>query len=264
MSLKIICAFILLLIWAPLYPYDKLPQYIGRSYLISVDGKVIWAFNHRLKLPPASLTKLMTALIILEKESIDEIVEVKKDYNPIKGSKIGILKGEKYSVNDLLHAMLMQSANDACVLLAEYVARSETHFVKLMNERGKELRLKNTRFKNPCGHDQEGHYSSAEDLYILTQYLWRNKKFKEIVSTKEIVISPLNRPDRKLSLKNSNELLFSYDGVAGVKTGNTLKAGECLILCLEKAGRSVMIVMLNTPKRFEKAKEILDLVLKYH
>ncbi len=251
--------FVCLLLSQGLFAYENPFKGIASAYLLEVDGEVKWAYNLEKKLQPASLTKIMTAVIVLENTSSDEIIDVHRPFNNVKGAMIGIERGEKYLRDDLLYAMLLQSANDVCLLLGEHVAGNVSNFVNIMNKKALKLGMKNTKFKNPCGYDEMGHFSSAKDLSLLSRYALKNKVFKQIIATKNKTISPVNKKDKNIALTNSNQLLFSYEGVYGVKTGSTLKAGECLIVAVEKEGRSALLILLNAANRFHKARQILDL-----
>lgn len=235
---------------------DPFPH-AAKSYVLYIDGELIWAKNPNLVLPPASLTKVMTAIIVLESTRLDNIVSIKKSMDFVKGARINLKIGEKYYVSDLLSAILISSANDACLALAEYIGKTEANFVKIMNKKAKELGLKNTHFKNACGYDSDGHVSTANDLAKLSFYALKYETFAKLVSTKNTTIGTVDGK-REIFLKNSNILLDIYEGTYGIKTGYTLKAGESLIASVERKGKKALLVLLNSPNRWKEAVSILD------
>lgn len=229
---------------------------IAKSYLLTVNGEVLWERNPHLRLPPASLTKIMTAVIVLEKAPSDVIVTVGKSAENETGTRLGLRSGEKIFAVYLLAALLLNSANDACHALAAHVAGDEARFVSLMNQKAKELGLKNTHFENACGHDQPGHYSTASDLAVLTEVAMKDKVFSELVS---IVRDEINTEEgRAFRLENKNELIGRYRGAIGVKTGFTNRAGKCLITVAEREGVRVLLVLLNAKDRWWGSVDMLD------
>lgn len=239
---------------------DPFP-FVASSYLVKVNGRIVWAKDPHKRLPPASLTKIMTVLIALERLKPDEIVRVSKGAATEKGSRIGLREGEKLRAIDLICAALIHSANDACRALAEHIGGSEERFVRIMNERTRRLGLKNTHFVNSCGHDHPDHYSTAYDLAILTEVALRNPTFARIASTPNMVIRDLGG-GRVFHLRNKNKLIGVYPGLRGVKTGFTDRAGKCLIAFAERDGKRVLLVLLNAPNRWDDAPFILDMAFE--
>lgn len=235
---------------------DPFPD-AARSYVLYINGNLIWAHEPELTMPPASLTKIMTSIIVLEKVRLDEIVTVNRTAEQETGTTIKLKAGERYYVIDLLAATLIQSANDACRALAEHVSGSEKDFVKVMNKRAAEFGLKNTRFKNACGHDMPGHYSTAEDMAKLAFTALKYKTFAKMVSIVNGTISTADEK-REIHLENKNELIGRYYGATGIKSGTTLKAGKCLAALAERDGTEVLLVILNSPDRWWKAVSMLD------
>jgi len=160
---------------------DPFPQ-VAHAYLIEVDGTVLWEKQQTLRLPPASLTKLMTALLVLEQNQLQATANISTAATWETGSSLHLKTNERFQVHDLLAATLMQSANDACHALADHVSGSETAFVKLMNRRAKELGLNDTHFQNACGHDAPQHQSTATDITRLAHELLKHPEVIAIPS----------------------------------------------------------------------------------
>lgn len=237
--------------------YEDFDIYKTKAYLVKINGKVILEKNADEPLPMASLTKIMTALIVLEKIKPEEFLIVSKNAANETGHRVNIKEGEIYKVYDLLKAALISSGNDACYAIAEYTGGTEENFVRMMNKKAKELGLKNTHFTNPCGHHDDMHYSTAEDLAKLTEIAMKNEIFRNIVRTKETQIETIDGK-RTITLKNTNEMLRKDEDVYGVKTGYTPQAGKCLVLKAKKEGRDILVVLLNSKDRWNIAEKILN------
>ena len=231
------------------------------ALLMDLDtGILLYEKNSDQKLPMASLTKIMTAVIILDSHSLDEIVTVKDDFNKMGelGVKMWLQQYEKITVGDLLIGLLVPSAGDAAIALATYHSGSVKDFVNGMNEKAKILNLRNTHFTNPIGLDENGHYSSAYDLAILTKYALRNKDFRRIVQMQNATVTSVNGAIEH-KLEGTDELLNSYLDIRGVKTGTTDAAGQSVVnLARNTNGKEVIVVLLNSPSRFQESKEIID------
>lgn len=221
-------------------------------------GLLLYERNIHEALPMASLTKIMTAVIILEDHDLSEVVTVESDFAGLEGVRIWLRQGEKLTVGDLLKALLIRSAGDAAIALAEYHSGSVEDFVKAMNQRVKELNLVNTHFVNPIGLDDDGHYSSAYDLALLSKYALHFPAFRAIVRLDEAAISSVD--DRfHHAFESTNYLLNSYLDIQGVKTGTTDAAGASLInLARNDQGHEVIAVLLNSPSRFQENKSMID------
>lgn len=207
------------------------------------------------RLAPASLTKLMTALLVLESGDTQRLVTIQED-DLVGDSNMGLEAGEVISVEQLLYGLLINSANDAAMALARTVSESVEQFVDRMNQRAAELDLRNTHFLNPHGLDMEGHLSSARDLLVLTHRLWDYPLFRTIVAT----------PDTRVAghyLRNTNELLGAEQLVNGVKTGTTDEAGECLIAGVVSNGHQRFIVILNSRDRYADTRRLIELSDQY-
>jgi serine-type D-Ala-D-Ala carboxypeptidase (penicillin-binding protein 5/6) len=235
--------------------HDPFPR-AGASYLVQVEGHTLWAHEPDRRLPLASITKIMTALVVLENCRTDEIVTVGKSVETETGTKLGLRPGEKLKVLDLLKAALIYSASDACAALADHVAGDRERFVEIMNRRARELGLSNTHFQNPVGHDDEQHYSTANDIAKLAKKALTIPIFAEIVSHAYDKIKVVNGK-RTFKIKNKNALFGRLDGVKGVKTGYTPDAGKCLVALAGRNGTDVLLVLLNSPQRWKIADEMM-------
>ncbi len=230
---------------------------VAAAYLVKVDGREVWARNPSTRLPPASLAKMMTALLVLERADIRSVVTVSREASRETGTRLGLAPGDRMTVLELLAATLIGSSNDACHALADHVAGSEKRFVDRMNARAREMGLSGTRFANACGHDDPGLYSTARDLARLAETAMGNPVFAKMAGLEDGWISTADA-GKKFSLENKNLLIGRYRGTKGVKTGFTGRAGKCLAAFAERDGKRVLLVLLNAPDRWWKAEEILD------
>jgi D-alanyl-D-alanine carboxypeptidase (penicillin-binding protein 5/6) len=205
----------------------------------------------------ASLTKIMTALMVIEHGRLNDIATISRDAAGETGTRLGVIEGERWRVIDLLASSLIMSSNDTCRAMAEHVAGSQPLFVQMMNRRAGQLGLKNTRFRNACGHDEKGHYSSARDLAALVNSALQNRVFADAVGLAGGTVATSDGV-RTLTITSTNELLGRYPGAAGVKTGYTPRAGKCLIALARRSEGSVLLILLNAPDRWWKAEEILN------
>jgi serine-type D-Ala-D-Ala carboxypeptidase (penicillin-binding protein 5/6) len=236
--------------------YDPFPR-AAASYLVKVDGRTVWSHNPDSKLPIASITKIMTALLVLENCQLDETATIGENVEKETGSRLFLRKGDQLKVGDLLAAALIRSACDACVALAEHVAGDQERFVAMMNKRAFELGLLNTHFQNAAGHDNNDNYSTANDIAVLTKKALSNPIFAELVSTDSKKITTVDGK-RTFRLNNTNDMLGTFTGTKGVKTGFTSQAGKCLVSLAERKGTNVMLVLLNSPRRWKMADEIME------
>lgn len=223
-------------------------------------GKVLYEHNAHTVRPMASTTKIMTAILILENMHLDDTVVISQDAvntpEPVPFLKVG----EVYSVEQLLYAMMLRSANSAAVALAEACSGSIQQFAVLMNKKGAELGMKDTNFVVPNGLDTPGHHSTAADMAIVARYAMQNEKFREIVSTQKYVF-PLPGGRGNLTCKNTNKLLGSVPWVVGIKTGLTPKAEQCFVGAGSKDGVNVISVVLGQPKTdlcFTESKYLME------
>ncbi len=226
-------------------------------------GQIIYQRNANEKLHPASMTKMMSMLLIMEaieKGSIKwtDMVTASENASGMGGSQILLETGEKMSVDDLFKGIAIASGNDAVVALAEKVAGTEDAFVKMMNDKAKELGLKNTNFKNPHGLDATDHYSSAYDMAMIGKELVKHEKVLEYSSIYEYYLR--DGTDRKTWLVNTNKLVRFYDGVDGLKTGYTKEAGYCLTATAMKNGMRIIAVVMGEPDSKTRNKEVTELL----
>lgn len=226
----------------------------GASAEIAMElqtGTVLNEHNADLKLPMASTTKIMTAIIIVEDCNLEDTFTVSDAAVGVEGSSIYLKKDEEINVKDLLYGLMLRSGNDAAAALAIHHSGSIEKFVEVMNARAAAIGAENTHFKNPSGLPDGEHYTTARDLCEIARYAMRNQTFKEIVSTK-------NYKGDFRSYANKNKMLYNYEGANGIKTGYTVKAGRCLVTSAERNGMDVVCVVLNCPDMYVRSENILD------
>jgi len=199
----------------------------------------------------ASTTKILTALVVLENNGLDDEVLIKPEHTRAEGSSIYLRPGETVTVRELLYGLMLASGNDAATALAYHTAGSIENFSEMMNERARELGCKNSSFTNPHGLDGQDHYSTARDLAIIMAEAMRNEEFRNIASTKNITFG--NR-----SFRNHNRLLREYDGLNGGKTGFTRAAGRTLVTSAERDGMLLICVTLSAPDDWDDHTALYD------
>jgi D-alanyl-D-alanine carboxypeptidase (penicillin-binding protein 5/6) len=220
-------------------------------------GEILWQRNPDLRCYPASLTKIMTAVLVLERGNLDDWVTVPKEAAFTGESSMALKEGERVQLKDLLNAILVRSANDACVAAAIHLADSVEKFVEWMNEKAKELGMTNTHFVNPHGLHHPQHFTTARDLLTLTRYALQNPTFRSIVSQREIIISPTNKSALR-RYRNRNKLLELYPGCDGVKTGYTIPAGKCLVASATRNGWQLIAIVLGSQDHFADCATLFD------
>lgn len=221
------------------------------------SGDVLYAKNEETLRPPASTTKIMTAILAIESGRLDQVVTVSNRAAAVGESSIGLEPGDRLTLRDLLHGALLKSGNDACVAIAEAIAPSEEEFVGLMNLKAKTLGAYNTTFYNTNGLPHSRHLTTASDLSLITCYAMQNKVFAEIVGKKSYTLHWVDS-SRHLLVKNTNKLLWSYPPATGVKTGTTDRAGKCLVASAGEGKDQVIAVLLKSPNRFGEAQKLLE------
>jgi len=233
------------------------PYLTSRSaIIIDTDSKaILYAKNPDLKLLPASTTKIMTALVVLDHFKLSDVVTIASIQTEPVVMKLE--PGEKITMENLLYGLLVGSANDAAIALAQAYPGGEPGFVKAMNQKAAELHLTSTQFANPVGFDSFGQYTTVHDLSLLTAIAMENPVIKRLVSTISITVSDT---DNTLSheLENLNQLLGKVPGLSGVKTGFTQLAGECLITYTKRDGHALIVVVLNGQDRFLDNQNLID------
>lgn len=224
-------------------------------------GQVLYSVNAAEKLPMASITKVMSLLVLADfiddgMLKLEDRVAASSYASSAEGSVIWLEPGEEMTAAELLEAVIVSSANDACIALAEHTAGSEAQFVKLMNRRAKSMGLRGTKFTGCVGFDAEGHYSTAEDIAVMTAELVQKEYYRGWLLT---WLDYLRGGGTQLL--NTNKLVRTYDGILGGKTGTTDGAGCCLTVCAERGGMRLVAVVLGCgedPARFDRAEELLD------
>jgi D-alanyl-D-alanine carboxypeptidase (penicillin-binding protein 5/6) len=229
-------------------------------------GKVIYEKNSSEKLAPASITKIMVLLLTMEsiesqKIDLNDEVIISKNASGMGGSQVFLEEGEKQTVESLIKAVCLRSANDASVALAEHIAGSEELFVDAMNKKAKELEMNNTNFKNVTGLPDEGHYTSAYDVAIMSRELLKHNKIHDWLTIWMAEMKVGKEKDIVQSLVNTNRMIKDYEGANGIKTGSTSEAGFCLSASAKRGNLQLISVVLgceNSKIRFEESKKLLD------
>ena len=232
--------------------------------MVVIEGStntVLYEKNKDVRLPMASTTKIITAILAIEKtKDIDEKFIVSDNAVGIEGTSIYIKSGEKFSMKELLYGLILASGNDCAVAIAERLGGIEK-FVEDMNNLSISLGLQNTHFDNPHGLDSNTHYTSAYDLAILTSYALKNETFREIISTKRMVLEPTDMYQARY-LKNKDKLLFLDENCIGGKTGFTDNAGRCLVNVHKENNMTIISVVLNCQPMFEECQRLTEKVLE--
>lgn len=257
------CFFVLLLTLFSLPFSESFAHDIHSLSVVVMDagkGEMVYAKNPYLRRPPASTVKLMTAIVALEMINLSDIVTISRKASRVSPHKAGLRKGDQMTVEQLLYAALIGSANDAAVALAEAVAGSEKRFVAMMNGKARSMGAANTRFVNASGLPGKGQYTTAYDLAKIMSYALRNEKLKEIMGTR---IARISTDDgNSLFLRNTNMLLWSERDVVGGKTGYTRKAMHCFVCAAERGDETVIVAILGSPSRDRLWRESGNLIGK--
>ena len=239
-------------------PASQFPQ-TGAQSCALVDansGQLLFSKNENERLPMASTTKIMTAIVAIENKSLDDAVLIPKEAQNVEGSSIYLVAGEVLSLGELLYGLMLESGNDAAIAIAIHTAGSVENFCNMMNEKAKELGLCNTNFENPHGLSSENHYTTAHELAKLAAYAMKNETFRKIVATEKYII-PAREKCKERYFFNHNRLLRSLDICDGVKTGYTLSSGRCLVTSCTVEGGSFVAVTLNDRDDWNDHKEML-------
>jgi serine-type D-Ala-D-Ala carboxypeptidase (penicillin-binding protein 5/6) len=210
-------------------------------------GEILFSKNSNWRLPPASTTKLMTAIVALEKEDFSKVVTISKKASRAARSKAGFKEGDRVTIEGLLYAALLESANDAAVALAEAVAGSEKRFVSLMNQKALAIGARDTKFINSNGLPGSGQYTTALDLSKILNYALKIPKLREIIGTPEAQIS--TEGGRVFYLRSTDKLLWSDEKVIGGKTGYTRTAGHCFVCAAQSETKTILVAILGSPSR---------------
>ncbi len=218
-------------------------------------GKLLLAKNPHEKLPMASTTKVMTAILAIENCSLEEKVKVTKEAYGTEGSSMYLELGEELSMEDVLYGLMLSSGNDAAVAIAVHIAGSKEAFADMMNEKAQELGLSNTHFVTPNGLPDDAHYTTAYELALISAYAMQNETFRNIVCTRDYVTKTGNR---KRKLHNKNKTLYLYEGGNGVKTGYTKAAGRCLCFSAQRGGMQLVGAVLHSGDTYGDAFSLMD------
>lgn len=221
------------------------------------SGKILYGKEENEKRKMASTTKIMTAIVVLENTNLDDIVTISSKAADTGGSRLGLHKDDKISIQDLLYGLLLCSGNDAAVALAEHVSGDLSNFANMMNSKATSLGLSSTHFVTPHGLDDDNHYTTAYELALITNYALKNDVFANLVKTKTYTISINNHPK---TLSNTNELLGNLDGVYGVKTGFTNGANRCLVTAVKRDNMDIICIVLGADTKKDRTKDSINLI----
>lgn len=238
---------------------NDIPQ-INARHAIVIDRnskQILYGKNETEQSKMASTTKIMTAIVVIENCSLNDVVIISSKAAGTGGSRLGLSTGDEITVQNLLYGLLLRSGNDAAVALAEYVAGSVEEFAEMMNQKAAELNLSSTHFVTPHGLDDDEHYTTALDLAILTDYALENETFAKIVNTKTYTITLNGYPK---TLTNTNELLGNFYGVYGVKTGFTNGANRCLVTACKRDNLDVICVVLGCDTKKDRTRDSVSLL----
>lgn len=227
----------------------------------AVTGEIVFEKDADTKRPMASTTKIMTLLVAIEKSNPEDIVTVAKEAVLEEGSSAYIEAGAKIKMKDLWYGLMLNSGNDAAVAIAYHISGGKEAFAEEMNAEAKKIGADNTSFKNPNGLDAEGHYTTARDLALITQYALTKEQFAEVVATKQYtaVYTRADGTERSIEYINHNRLLREFDGCIGVKTGYTKADGRCLVSAAKRDGAAYIAVTLNDPNDWNDHKAMLEM-----
>jgi serine-type D-Ala-D-Ala carboxypeptidase (penicillin-binding protein 5/6) len=230
----------------------------------AATGKILYQKEPDLRLPPASTTKVITAILTLESgRSFQETLPVSKEATRVPASKLYLRPGQSVSIQELLYGIMLASANDASMVLAEGIAGSVERFAELMTKKAHDIGATNSNFTNPHGLTAADHYSSAKDLAIIFRYAMKNATFREIVQTKFSSVSTtavLRKKvvPRRISVRNHNRLLWNFDGALGGKTGYTHAAQKCFVGAVQRNGTTLIVAILGARDQWGDTKHLLE------
>ena len=220
-------------------------------------GRVLYEQNAHEALPMASTTKVMTALLAIERGDVTSTVTTGKNAFGVPGTSIYLALGEQLTLEQMLYGLMLSSGNDAAVAIAEHIGGTVPDFCRMMTERAEEIGCENTVFSTPHGLPADGHHTTAWDLTLIAREAMKQPLFRQIVSTQRATL-PWEGHEYDRVLNNKNKLLATYPGAIGIKTGYTKAAGRCLVFAAERAGLTIIGVVLNCPDWFDRAAGLLD------
>ena len=258
-TISIAVLFALLTIYLPIPSLGAPPENSARAaVLMEVEtGRVLYEKNAYEKLPMASTTKIMTAILALENSHSSDIVTVSPRASGIEGSSIYLAEGEKLTMEQLLYGLMLRSGNDAAFAIAEHLGKTVEGFSEMMNKKAREIGAMNTNFTNPHGLHHEEHYTTAYDLALISAYAMKNSSFREIVSTQYYKIPWEGQPWDRV-VKNKNALLWDYEGANGIKTGYTKAARRCLASAALRNDMQLVAVVLDCQPWFDDSTSLLN------
>lgn len=253
---KTIFISIIFLIAITSISYGQKPDISGQSGILldANSNRVLLEYNSYEKLPMASTTKIMTALIALEEGNLKDKVKIQADMIGIEGSSIYLEEGEVISLEDLLYGLMLRSGNDSAIAIAKHIGKDVDNFVRLMNLKAKEIGANNTNFMNPHGLSNNNHYTTAYDLALITSEAMKIERFRDISDTK---VWKANR-DKNNVFYNKNKTLWDYEGGDGVKIGYTIKSGRCLVTSATRDNNRLIAVALNDRNWFNDCYKLMD------
>ena len=237
-----------------------LPSSINSRSCVVFDRNshmILYGKNENSQVKMASTTKIMTAIIVIENSNLKDTVEVSKKAASTGGSRLGLKAGDKITVHDLLYGLMLVSGNDAAVCLAEHVGGNIEGFANLMNKKASELSLSNTHYESPHGLDSDGHYTTAYELAVLSDYALKNETFSKIVATKSYTVTINGYPK---NLSNTNELLGNLNGIYGIKTGFTNGANRCLVTACKRNDMDIICVVLGADTKKFRTQDSVKLI----
>lgn len=223
----------------------------------AATGRVLYEKNAGQRLPMASTTKVMTAIVAIESADLNDVVTVSANASGVEGSSIWLGVGEKMTLSDMLYGLMLASGNDAAVAIAEHVGGSVDNFVEMMNKKAQQIGAYDTHFKNPNGLPSDDHYTTAYDLGLICAYAMRNPTFGGIVKTQYKTL-PWEGHEWDRVVKNKNKILWNYEGGNGIKTGFTKEAGRCLTAAAQRDGMQLVSVVLCAPDMFKDCMALMD------
>jgi len=237
----------------------EIPQVQASSGVLmdATTGKILWSMNPDKPMAPASLTKVLTALIALEKGHLQDKIKIGPNPPRVEGTRVYLVEGEEVTLENLLYAMMLNSGNDAALAIAEHFGGSQEGFARIMNEKAAQVGAKNSHFVSPNGLSSPEHYTTSRDLAIITRAAMKNPDFRKIVATKT---RPWNGQEWQTTLINQNKLLWKYPWASGVKTGYTREARNTLIASATRDGQSLIVVLLDEPRGSQAEKDAATLL----
>ncbi len=232
----------------------------GAIVIDAKTGQVLYEKNSNKQLAPASTTKIMTAILAIESNRLDEKTTISKNAASVQGSTMHLQEGQLISLRELVTGLMMRSGNDAAIAIAEFLSGSVDKFIVEMNKKTREIGAIHTKFQNPHGLPTKDHYSTAYDLAWIARYAMNNPTFAEIVSTRNTSIDWEDSAgnEHEQNLKNTNKLLWMLDEADGIKTGTTNEAGPCLVSSATKDDQRLIAVTLNDKNRWEDSQKLLN------